>query len=760
VLDHGDWSHQSLLAEGEGEGSGGGSGSSSGGGCDGNNSISVTASGAGEMEVVIPDITATSGDGCTLVSVTVAWGDGDSHEYLPEETPEHGYRDDDPTATPSDQYTITVTGTWDGGYTATDSTTITVSNRAPTAFPESALIHEDTGIEFWVLTNDTDPSHHDVLSVVSFDATMTVGSVVHHGGGHFVYDPGNEFDYLDAGETATDTLTYTIADDDDPSATSTATVTVTIEGRPDIELREHAIYGWEAQDLNIYASAVSLDPDSGDVAEYGLDVDRDGTVDWIGSHIPEIDGALEFNLGLLGLLGDPADDDTYLATLWVTTDAGVSDSFEVDIRIGNMPPEITFSSTTEGEPDVPFFLDVSTSNPGPDTVTQILVEWGDGASSTIRGGAGTVSHVYPTDGKYTIRATATDEDDSYWAELRIDIGDTNAPIVESGDPEIISAIATILPNGNASLTVDAVDSAGSPNVTYEWDIDGDGAFEHSGTNTVELTPGPDFYPYSATVRVTDAVGRFTEALFGFMQAGNQAAQGTKNTAGPNFRSATPNMPPDWKVHHKIQHHQDVLAARYWKERGVNLHALDNLVGVPDSVHKEINAAQQAFWLEKAKEGKNATNIPLAEVDDFAAKLEVEFGSRWISAGATSRDVTKVKNLVQNAAARFGIDKANRWKRLGLTVTAALPIAGVLLSNAEAMAQMKNFNPDTHPEFLAFMDQYEMALQDAIKGDLRQPRGWHLIDAFTAFAKSLALDVDAINKMKYAMTVWVGAHLPP
>jgi VCBS repeat-containing protein len=49
--------------------------------------------------------------------------------------------------------------------------------------------------------------------------------------GNFRYDPSGQFDFLRAGQAATDSFTYTMADS--AGATSTATVTVTIQGLND-----------------------------------------------------------------------------------------------------------------------------------------------------------------------------------------------------------------------------------------------------------------------------------------------------------------------------------------------------------------------------------------------------------------------------------------------------------------------------------------------------------------------------------------------
>jgi len=194
-----------------------------------------------------------------------------------------------------------------------------------------------------------------------------------------------------------------------------------------ITLDQDALFGWEAQDFNF---AVKASAKVGRITEYRFDVNNDGIFDHTAKHEPKISGAVEFDLPLLHLIGSPADDGEYPATVRVCTNWGFHADFPVQITIGNMPPEITISAGEDGKYGEPFGIGVTTQDPGPDTVKEIVIEWGDGFSSTISGGAGSVSHVYSKDRQYTIRATATDEDGSVWSQLIVDIGDTDPKSVQ------------------------------------------------------------------------------------------------------------------------------------------------------------------------------------------------------------------------------------------------------------------------------------------------------------------------------------------
>ena len=105
-------------------------------------------------------------------------------------------------------------------------------NHPPLAENDAAVTDEDnpvTVISPGVLINDFDPDVYDLLLVTAVDTSGTVGTVVRWGPrGTFTYDPNGQFEYLQAGDTTTDSFTYTVSDAS--GDTDTATVTITIHG--------------------------------------------------------------------------------------------------------------------------------------------------------------------------------------------------------------------------------------------------------------------------------------------------------------------------------------------------------------------------------------------------------------------------------------------------------------------------------------------------------------------------------------------------
>lgn len=120
------------------------------------------------------------------------------------------------------------------GGTATASVTVEVQghpNEPPVALDDTATTDSDAAIRLHVLANDSDPENAQlqIIDIDDVDIDDAHKAFVRiNPDGTLTYDPARSFDDLAAGETATDTFTYTI--DDDLGGCTTAQVTVTIVG--------------------------------------------------------------------------------------------------------------------------------------------------------------------------------------------------------------------------------------------------------------------------------------------------------------------------------------------------------------------------------------------------------------------------------------------------------------------------------------------------------------------------------------------------
>ncbi|MBN3537828.1 Ig-like domain-containing protein [Sphingomonas pseudosanguinis] len=128
--------------------------------------------------------------------------------------------------------TYTVTDENKASATQTLSITVTGTNDAPVAVGDTLRVSEDgaTVVTAATLTANDSDADDDALTITGVGATGTIGTVALVDG-NVSYAAGSAFQYLKAGETATDSFTYTVSDGH--GGVSTATTTVTITGEND-----------------------------------------------------------------------------------------------------------------------------------------------------------------------------------------------------------------------------------------------------------------------------------------------------------------------------------------------------------------------------------------------------------------------------------------------------------------------------------------------------------------------------------------------
>jgi GT2 family glycosyltransferase len=524
---------------------------------------------------------------------------------------------------------------------------------------------------------------------------------------------------------------------------------------------------WEGTRIDFFCSAEST---AGGISQYEVDVDRDGGYDGSAGHDSRIDGGLILRLPL-SLLGAPVDDGRYPVILKVTDSANNTCIFEISVVVGNVPTAIEVSAPEDVQPGAILPLTLETSDPGPDTVRNLSILWGDGSSGTVSGGSGTATHIYAATGEYTIRVTSTDEDGNWSRDYLVDIGDTNAPSLPESFPKIVSADAVVdASTQQAALTVRAVDAQGNEVTGYAWDMNGDDQYLDTTGPAALVSAQSAMMPYLAAVQVTDAAGNVASALFAFADGGPQTPQATKGTYEKLFRDATPDLPPanstdgseGWQVHHTKQQ-QPVISARYLRERGINVHDNQYLRGVPDSVHKEITAAQKAWWKLQAKRlsdmlGRQVSVdeayrlVDLTDLDAFEQSLDQSYSRWWIAAGSRQKSaVTKIKNLLSGARCKFVIEKASRWRQLGLALP-ALALFTLIAENAKACENIRNHTPSQLAAWDNFATIYHGKFELLLdRGYLRKSDGLDLKDAFIAYGTALELDREALSSMNGILT---------
>ena len=235
-------------------------------------------------------------------------------------------------------------------------------NHAPTARDDARQGDQNGQVRGNLLSNDSDPDgdHLTIASVSSRPMTADGISIAGSNGGTFtvlpdgsyVFTPGNEFDRLAAGETATSTISYTITD---PSgATSTATAVVTITGTNDGPVST-AISDTSSLDAQTHVSydisGRFSDPDASDKLTYtatglppGLSIDpRTGI----------INGDIDPSASQGGSIG------VYNVTITATDPSGATTSQKFDWAIANPVPLAAGDSGAVSEDST---LDVGAQN--------------------------------------------------------------------------------------------------------------------------------------------------------------------------------------------------------------------------------------------------------------------------------------------------------------------------------------------------------------------------------------------------------------
>ena len=166
----------------------------------------------------------------------------------------------------SDSFTYTINDGAGGTDTATVNITVTAQNDAPTANPDTGSAGENETKSFNVLANDTDPDAGDTKTLVSIGTVSVTSSnasvnginaasalsIV--GGAQIQLVPGTLFDPLNAGETATVVVNYTMRDT--AGVASSSALTLTINGAAEGPVF-NVVNGTPGNDRNLNGTAAA-----------------------------------------------------------------------------------------------------------------------------------------------------------------------------------------------------------------------------------------------------------------------------------------------------------------------------------------------------------------------------------------------------------------------------------------------------------------------------------------------------------------------
>jgi len=241
------------------------------------------------------------------------------------------------------------------------------------------------------------------------------------------------------------------------------------------------------------STSVTLDGSSSTddvgIASYEWDVDGDGTYDLTG----------ESPSHSFASTGDQT------VTLRVTDGSGNTDTDVVSVSVSDTTaPTADAGSDTSASVGDTVTLDASSSS---DNDAIATYEWDVDGDGTYEETGATVDHTYDSSGSYTATVRVTDDaGNTDTASVAIDVTsddsggddtDDTAPTADAGTESTVTADETVTFDGSGS-----VDNVGV--TTYEWDVDGDGAYDLSGASVDHQFEDPG--EYTVTLRVTDDAG--------------------------------------------------------------------------------------------------------------------------------------------------------------------------------------------------------------------------------------------------------------
>ena len=339
---------------------------------------SVSEDGPATTIDVLADDTDPDGDPLTIASVSGGTGLVSIVDGKIEYDPNGQFESLKAGETTSDTFTYTINDGKGGTDTASVTVTITGVNDTPIATDDTGAVSEDgpsTTID--VLADDTDPDG-DPLTIASVSGGTGLVSIVD---GKIEYDPNGQFESLKAGETTTDTFTYTI--NDGKGGTDTASVTVTITGVNDTPT------------ANDDTGAVSEDGPSTTIDVLADDTDPDGDTLTIASVsggtglVSIVDGKIEYdpNGQFESLKAGETTTDTFTYT--INDGKGGTDTASVTVTITGVNDTPTANDDTgavsEDGPATTIGVLADDTDPDGDTLTIASVSGGTGLVSIVDG---------------------------------------------------------------------------------------------------------------------------------------------------------------------------------------------------------------------------------------------------------------------------------------------------------------------------------------------------------------------------------------
>lgn len=318
-----------------------------------------------------------------------------------------------------------------------------IQNNGPVANVDTPEVDEDDSVTFNVLTNDTDPDD-DPLSITG-NTDPSSGMLTDNGSGSFTYTPAPNF-------FGTDGFTYTVTDGEF-SSTGTVTITVNpVNDAPSFTIGSDQTVAQDSGPQSVAGFITGISPgpanESGQVVSFLVSNDNNGLF----SAQPAIDGS-----GTLTYTPAAGQSGSALVTVAAMDDGGTANggddtsdpqTFTITIVAPlNNPPVITsLTGDVAGTEGDTFDFMSAATDADPGDVLTYTYDFGDGSPTQAGVDLTMVSHVYTTDGTYTLTLTVTDGNGGSDAEtLEVVVSDPT-----TGTPDVTVTISTSTPTLPAS----------------------------------------------------------------------------------------------------------------------------------------------------------------------------------------------------------------------------------------------------------------------------------------------------------------------
>ncbi len=334
----------------------------------------------------------------------------------------------DSTDGPDESQTVTITAT-DSDGAATDVTfDLTVNNVAPTIAADSALV---------VINESQTATNTGTFGDVGVDdltLAASIGTVIDNGDGTWSWS----FDSTD-GPDESQTVTITATDSDGAATDVTFNLTVN-NVAPTIAADSALVVINESQTATNTGTFGDVGVDDLTLAaSIGTVIDNgDGTWSW---SFDSTDGP----------------DESQTVTITATDSDGAATDVTFDLTVNNVAPTIVLTGDSSVNVNVQYTLTIEVSDPGVETITQMVVDWGDGTTpQQITVGQTTATHAFTETGNYQVQVSVTDED-GVWYSNTLDVEALGITIVENSDFEVVHEEAVVLAAGTQSLSINVLD---------------------------------------------------------------------------------------------------------------------------------------------------------------------------------------------------------------------------------------------------------------------------------------------------------------